>query len=218
MEPGTLDYLKCVIVGNGAVGKTSLLISYTSNEFPAEYIPTVFDNYSKIINVDNKFYTLGLWDTAGQEDYGRLRPLSYPGTDCILMCFGINSQCDFHCISQMWVPEIKHHCPNVPYFLIATMDDLRDANYDSYILVKGYLRQYDYIPIDVIDIIQQYSMNKKLNLVSDEDAEQLCEKIGAYKYMSCSALKIRGLKEIFEEVVRCSLAHRKYKHKRCQLL
>uniref|UniRef100_A0A8C5Y836 Uncharacterized protein n=1 Tax=Microcebus murinus TaxID=30608 RepID=A0A8C5Y836_MICMU len=82
---------KLVIVGDGACGKTCLLIVFSKDQFPEQYVPTVFENYVAVIEVDGKQVELALWDTAGQEDYERLRPFSYPDTDVILMCFSINN-------------------------------------------------------------------------------------------------------------------------------
>ncbi|XP_012869435.1 PREDICTED: rho-related GTP-binding protein RhoJ isoform X3 [Dipodomys ordii] len=112
--------LKCVVVGDGAVGKTCLLMSYANDAFPEEYVPTVFDHYAVTVTVGGKQHLLGLYDTAGQEDYNQLRPLSYPNTDVFLICFSVVNPASYHNVQEEWVPELKDCMPHVPYILIGT--------------------------------------------------------------------------------------------------
>ncbi|PNY09198.1 ROP small G protein [Trifolium pratense] len=113
-------FIKCVTVGDGAVGKTCMLICYTSNKFPTDYIPTVFDNFSANVVVEGITVNLGLWDTAGQEDYNRLRPLSYRGADVFVLAFSLVSRASYENVFKKWIPELQHFASGVPIVLVGT--------------------------------------------------------------------------------------------------
>ncbi|KAF2295047.1 hypothetical protein GH714_031239 [Hevea brasiliensis] len=91
-----------------------------------DYVPTVFDNFSANVVVDGSTINLGLWDTAGQEDYNRLRPLSYRGADVFILAFSLISKASYENISKKWIPELRHYAPTVPIVLVGTKLDLRD--------------------------------------------------------------------------------------------
>lgn len=118
---------KLVIVGDGACGKTCLLIRFANNSFdPDAYVPTVFENYVKdITHANGQRVELTLWDTAGQEDYDRLRPLSYPDSDVVLISFSVDSPDSLNNVYEKWIQEVKHFCPNVPVMLVGLKMDLR---------------------------------------------------------------------------------------------
>src|SRR3990167_1415483 len=83
---------KLVCVGDGATGKTSLLISFVHNNFAMDYIPTCLDHTEVTVFKDGTEHRLALWDSAGEEDYDRLRPLSYPQTDIFIITFSCRSE------------------------------------------------------------------------------------------------------------------------------
>ena len=193
-----MQAIKCFVLGDGAVGKTCLLISYTTNAFPGEYIPTVFDNYSANVMVDAKPINLGLWDSAGREDYDRLRPLSYPGTDIFLLCFSVVTPSAYDNIRTKWYPEITYHAPNVPYLVVGTKTDLRDDK-------------------ETVSRLAE----RKLQPMTRAQGEKLAKDIGAVKYVECSALTQDGLKEVFDQAMRAVIHHvpKKVSNKHsCQLL
>ena len=118
--------IKCVAVGDGEVGKTCLLMRYATNQYSCEYIPTVFENYSSNTMVDNQPVILNLCDTAGQEEYDRLRPFSYSNADVFLLCASPTCPASFQNALIQWVPEMKHHSPNATIILVGTKSDLRN--------------------------------------------------------------------------------------------
>eukprot|EP01129_Flabellula_baltica_P006293 TRINITY_DN233_c0_g1_i2.p1 TRINITY_DN233_c0_g1~~TRINITY_DN233_c0_g1_i2.p1 ORF type:complete len:204 (-),score=47.82 TRINITY_DN233_c0_g1_i2:43-654(-) len=178
-----MQAIKCVVVGDGAVGKTCLLMSFSNNTFPQDYVPTVFDNYNTAIMVDDTPYSLGLWDTAGQEEYDRLRALCYPQTDVFLMCFSVLSPDSSDNIKSKWYPEVTHYCPKTPYVLVGTKIDLREDENELEELAKEGHRP-----------------------LTPEHGKKLAAEISAICYKECSALTQAGLKEVFDEAARAVIS------------
>ncbi|CRK37493.1 hypothetical protein BN1723_018642, partial [Verticillium longisporum] len=114
----------------------------------------------------------------GQEDYDRLRPLSYPQTDVFLVCFSVTSPASFENVREKWFPEVRHHCPGVPCLIVGTQADLRED-----------------------DSVRDKLAKQKMRPVRKEDADQMVKDLGAVKYVECSALtqyKLKDMRKVLE--------------------
>ncbi|KAG8709157.1 GTP-binding protein Rho1 [Ceratobasidium sp. 395] len=166
---------KLVIVGDAPCGKTCLLLVFCKGIF-LEYSPgTVFENYVADVEVDGKHVELSLWDTAGPEDYDRLRPLSYPDSHVILVCFSIGSADSFDNILERWNSEVKHFCPGIPIILVGCKKDLR----------------HDPATIEELRGQGQHP-------VTFMEGMGTAQKIGAHHYLECSAKTGEGIKQAQE--------------------
>lgn len=188
---------KLVIVGDGACGKTCLLIVFSKGTFPEVYVPTVFENYVADVEVDGRKVELALWDTAGQEDYDRLRPLSYPDSNVILICFSVDSPDSLENVLEKWISEVLHFCQGVPIILVGLKVDLRNDPETNEALRK-----------------------QGQQPVSSSEGQAVATKIGAQIYLECSARTGDGVREVFEAATRASLRtkEKKEKKKKCVVL
>lgn len=170
--------IKLVVVGDGAVGKTSLLISYATKKFPTDYVPTVFENYTAQMKSESESILLHLWDTAGQEDYDRLRPLSYPGADVVLLCFSTVNRGSFDAIKEKWYPEVNHYVPKIPHILVGTKVDLRDSE----------------TPDPHTTLFEP---------ITAEEGKEMAKSISASSYLEVSAKMRNNLDKVFSVAVQC---------------
>ncbi|XP_077177053.1 rho-related GTP-binding protein RhoD [Paroedura picta] len=192
--------IKVVIVGDGGCGKTSLLMVFAKGEFPKVYIPTVFEKFSAPFLFSGKQVVISLWDTAGQEDYDRLRPLSYSGAHAIIMCYDVTNLISFNNILTKWYPEVTHFCRGIPILLVGCKTDLRK---DKVLLRKLHQNQQE--PITY------------------QKGENLARRLRATAYLECSARFQENISDIFTEVSKTALIimkknQRRTKQKRACLI
>ncbi|OAP57054.1 GTP-binding protein rhoC [Fonsecaea erecta] len=174
---------KFVVVGDGGCGKTCLLISYAQGYFPEKYVPTVFENYitQTIHKPTGKVVELALWDTAGQEEYDRLRPLSYPETDLLFVCFAIDCPNSLENVMDKWYPEVLHFCPTTPLILVGLKSDLRNKR-------------------TCIELLR----TQGLTPVTPEQGAAVAQRMGAM-YIECSAKENKGIQEVFDLAINTAI-------------
>ncbi|KIM74652.1 hypothetical protein PILCRDRAFT_99117 [Piloderma croceum F 1598] len=183
---------KIVVCGDGACGKTSLLNVFTRGFFTQVYEPTVFENYVHDLYVDDQLVELSLWDTAGQEEFDRLRSLSYAETHVIMICFSVDNPSSLENVESKWIDEILEYCLGVK---VSLKCDLRDDR-----TVRERLARYG------------------RRTVQYEEGLAVARRIRASRYLECSSKHNRGVSEVFYEAARVSLGTRSKSGEGCVLM
>ncbi|CAD7670002.1 unnamed protein product [Nyctereutes procyonoides] len=183
--PSGARSVKVVLVGDGGCGKTSLLMVFAQGAFPESYTPTVFERLTVNLQMKGKPLNLQIWDTAGQVDYDRLRPLFYPDASVLLLCFDVTSPPSFDNIFNRWYPEVNHFCKEVPIIVVGCKTDLRK---DKSLLKK--LRK------------------NRLEPVTYHRGQEMARSVGAVAYLECSALLQENVHAVFQEAAKVALSSR----------
>jgi len=148
-------------------------------------LKSIFENYVHDIYVDEQMVELSLWDTAGQEEFDRLRSLSYAETHVVMICFSVDNPVSLENVESKWLDEILEYCPGVKLVLVALKCDLRDDP-----AVRERLKRYG------------------THTVQYEEGLAVARRIRASRYLECSSKHNRGVTEVFYEAARVSLSTR----------
>ncbi|KAF0044462.1 hypothetical protein F2P81_003620 [Scophthalmus maximus] len=179
------EELSCMLVGDGAVGKTSMIISYIFNGYNSEYRQTAFDVFTGVVHVNGTPTRIKLIDTAGQEEFGHLRSLCYAHVDVFVLCFSLVNPVSFENIASKWIPQIRAGNPSSPIVLVGTQSDL---SHNVEVLV--HLDQLGTRPVHF------------------SRAKRLAHRIRAHDYVECSALTQHNLKHVFDCAVSAAIKHK----------
>lgn len=175
-----MQSIKIVVLGDDGVGKTSLLMTYSTNAFPTDFTPPVSAGLAKNIIFENRPTRLDLIDTASGEDHGRLREILYPGTDIVLLTYSCVSPASFGNIRSNWYPEIQNYMPNTPFLLVATKTDLLENEKN-------------------VSVVQDQHGRGP---VTAEEGRDMVLELGASAYIETSAIRGYGVTELFTAVIR----------------
>ena len=162
---------KCAFIGDGAVGKTCLIMTQSTGQFPPGYTPG-----HMWAQTDTPF--LKLQDTQGQEEYDQGTKLSLQNVHTIIVCFSLIEPDSFKNVKDKWLKLYsKYLRSDTHVMLVGTKMDLReDADEIEKLKARGLLP------------------------ITREEGESLAKELKAVKYMECSAYTKVGLQEVFDEI------------------
>ncbi|KPP60007.1 rho-related BTB domain-containing protein 1-like, partial [Scleropages formosus] len=206
-ERPNVETIKCVVVGDNAVGKTRLICARACNTTLSQYqilsthVPTVWaiDQYrvcQEVLErsrdiVDEVSVSLRLWDTFG--DHHKDRRFAYGRSDVVVLCFSIANPSSLHHVKTMWYPEIKHFCPRTPVILVGCQLDLRYADLEAVNRARRPLAR----PIKPRDILPP------------ESGREVAKELGI-PYYETSVFDQFGIKDTFDNAIRAALFSRRH--------
>uniref|UniRef100_A0A8C1TSP0 Rho-related BTB domain-containing protein 1 n=1 Tax=Cyprinus carpio TaxID=7962 RepID=A0A8C1TSP0_CYPCA len=206
-ERPNVETIKCVVVGDNAVGKTRLICARACNttltqyQLLATHVPTVWaiDQYrvcQEVLErsrdvVDEVSVSLRLWDTFG--DHHKDRRFAYGRSDVVVLCFSIANPNSLHHVKTMWYLEIKHFCPRTPVILVGCQLDLRYADLEAVNRARRPLSR----PIKPGDILPP------------ESGREVAKELGI-PYYETSVFDQFGIKDIFDNAIRAALISRRH--------
>uniref|UniRef100_A0A8B9GHT1 Rho family GTPase 2 n=15 Tax=Neoaves TaxID=3078114 RepID=A0A8B9GHT1_9PSIT len=161
---GHLARCKIVVVGDTQCGKTALLHVFAKDCYPESYVPTVFENYTASFEIDKQRTELNMWDTSGSAYYDNVRPLAYPDSDAVLICFDISRPETLDSVLKKWQGETQEFCPNAKIVLVGCKLDMRTD----------------------LNTLRELS-KQRLIPVTHEQGSALARQIGAVAYAECSS-------------------------------
>ena len=210
----------CVVVGDTGVGKTSLLIEYTTNAIPWEYIPTVFDPYSAHLMMHGRPMELSLFDVYADDDVAKDRAELYSKADVVMILFDVMDRDTFKSVKSKWKNEIDLYCPDTPYVLVGNKHWVRRDYYDEHgqlihnhhfidsntsrKLISGYAHKYSkriklVIPDEIIAICHQYYFISVP--VTKWEGMDMAKEIGAKQYLE-HTLMAQDCLHVFDQAIR----------------
>ncbi|CAL8307467.1 unnamed protein product [Boreogadus saida] len=206
-ERPNVETIKCVVVGDNAVGKTRLICARACNttltqyQLLATHVPTVWaiDQYrvcQEVLErsrdvVDEVSVSLRLWDTFG--DHHKDRRFAYGRSDVVVLCFSIANPHSLHHVKTMWSMEIKHFCPRTPVILVGCQLDLRYADLEAVNRARRPMAR----PI------------KQGDILPPESGREVAKELGI-PYYETSVFDQFGIKDIFDNAIRAALISRRH--------
>lgn len=222
------EYVKCVVVGDTAVGKTRLICSYVYDQpgLPVSsfchkpHIPTVFaiDQYVSDPAIRKRAKTtisgvhvqLRIWDTFG--DHEKNRKFALQNANVIVLCYSIGSIYSLRNVNSTWYPEIKKYCPRVPIILVGTQLDRRYSDpllFNSQVTTLTDLLSMRFKGFP--DVSSNFSKWDVLShtCVPPEVGRQTSREINASLYQEVSVVTKYGVNEVFENAIKAALIYRR---------